>query len=320
MRKPAVVIYHGPTCFDGFTAAWVFKLFRPDTTDFFPIQYGDTTIPDVRGREVWILDFSFPRPAMKTIIKESERTIVLDHHKTAAENLHGLLQEMRIEGIQRSADILIFDEKRSGAGMTYDFLEDDKQKRAGYRLPRHNGRRANWLVDHVEDGDLWRFAIPGSPEVRAFLGSKKMDFETWSKILKDGEENAIRGGGMIMEYLDSYGEKACDTAKMEKIAGHLVPTMTIAYMNCSEHLAKLLTKYPDAPFAASYFRRSDGKWQFSLRSRGNFDVAEIAKTFGGGGHKPAAGFEADRLPWDDEEMSVDSSIKLAESIRQSGDI
>jgi hypothetical protein len=77
MRKPPVVIFHGPTCFDGFTAAWVFKLFRPETTEFYPIQYGNPDRPIVKGRETWILDFSFPRETMKAIIKESERTIVL---------------------------------------------------------------------------------------------------------------------------------------------------------------------------------------------------------------------------------------------------
>lgn len=33
-----------------------------------------------------------------------------------------------------------------------------------------------------------------------------------------------------------------------------------------------------------------GKFQYSLRSRGDFDVSAIAKKFGGGGHKNAAGF------------------------------
>jgi nanoRNase/pAp phosphatase (c-di-AMP/oligoRNAs hydrolase) len=44
-------------------------------------------------------------------------------------------------------------------------------------------------------------------------------------------------------------------------------------------------------FAVGFFQRADGKWQYSLRSRGNFDVSKLAERYGGGGHKPSAGFE-----------------------------
>ena len=73
--------------------------------------------------------------------------------------------------------------------------------------------------------------------------------------------------------------------------------MNIAHVNASEHLNGLLEKHADAPFVASYFRREDGLWQFSLRSRKGFDVSEIAKHYGGGGHAQAAGFTLTRLPW-----------------------
>jgi len=33
-----------------------------------------------------------------------------------------------------------------------------------------------------------------------------------------------------------------------------------------------------------------GRYQYNLRSRGDFDVSEVAKQFGGGGHAGAAGF------------------------------
>lgn len=36
---------------------------------------------------------------------------------------------------------------------------------------------------------------------------------------------------------------------------------------------------------------ADGLIQWSLRSRGDFDVSEVAKQYGGGGHRPAAGFQ-----------------------------
>ncbi len=51
-----------------------------------------------------------------------------------------------------------------------------------------------------------------------------------------------------------------------------------------------LRLYPDAPFAGVYYDKPDGSQTWSLRSIGEFDVAAVAKTFGGGGHRNAAGF------------------------------
>lgn len=55
--------------------------------------------------------------------------------------------------------------------------------------------------------------------------------------------------------------------------------------------------FPDAPFSASYCDRGDGKRSYSLRSLGDFDVSAVARMFGGGGHRNAAGFVVD-LPAD----------------------
>jgi oligoribonuclease NrnB/cAMP/cGMP phosphodiesterase (DHH superfamily) len=59
--------------------------------------------------------------------------------------------------------------------------------------------------------------------------------------------------------------------------------------NISEYNSLILDTYFAIPFSASYFIK-EGKKIYSLRSRGDFDVSVIAKAFGGGGHKNAAGF------------------------------
>jgi nanoRNase/pAp phosphatase (c-di-AMP/oligoRNAs hydrolase) len=47
-----------------------------------------------------------------------------------------------------------------------------------------------------------------------------------------------------------------------------------------------------ALFGAYWFLRADGVVQFGLRStEDGIDVSEIAATYGGGGHKHAAGFQ-----------------------------
>ena len=67
------------------------------------------------------------------------------------------------------------------------------------------------------------------------------------------------------------------------------------YQNASEMRSVLLDRHPDCVFAAGYFQRADVRWQFSLRSRSDFDVSSVAKRYGGGGHAGAAGFDVASL-------------------------
>ena len=76
---------------------------------------------------------------------------------------------------------------------------------------------------------------------------------------------------------------------LKDVGGYLVPTVN-AVMFQSEIGNRLNELYPDSPFAALYFDLADGNRKWSLRSRGEFNVAELAENFGGGGHKNAAGF------------------------------
>ena len=84
-------------------------------------------------------------------------------------------------------------------------------------------------------------------------------------------------------------EMMADQATVRQVGGHTVPVVNAtAYF--SEVGEVLCMRFPDAPFTAYYFDRADGKRQWGLRSRGGFDVSEVAKTYGGGGHAAAAGF------------------------------
>jgi hypothetical protein len=75
------------------------------------------------------------------------------------------------------------------------------------------------------------------------------------------------------------------------IAGHTVPACNVPYMWASDAGHIMAQGHP---FAACFW--IDGKEiAFSLRSAPDgLDVSEIAKRFGGGGHKHAAAF---KLPW-----------------------
>ncbi len=307
MSKAPLVVYHG-NCSDGWTAAWVFRyfkskdrLFKGHDIEYFPAKHGDIeNLPDTKGRQVWFVDFTYPKEIMMDLIVASKRTTIYDHHKSAKADLENIIQDIRDQrNVLRNDDKVVFDMSRSGAGITFDELEREHGLKHGGTKPRFNDRRSLWLVDYVEDRDIWANKLPDTEEVSAYLATAPMTFEAWDDVEKIGVEDVAQSGSSVLKYIDQYGSIVIDSVRYEHIGKYKVPTINIPIPNNSEHLNRLAKLSPKAEFSVGYYRRSDGKWSFSLRSIGDFDVSEVAKTFGGGGHKNAAGFECNELPWEE---------------------
>jgi uncharacterized protein len=253
-----LVIYHG-ACRDGFTAAWVARRRYPDA--MFHAGYFGERPPDVAGRTVLIVDFSYPRAVMQGMSGQAESVLLLDHHKTARDDLIGLPNAF-------------FDMERSGAGIAWDHL-----------FP---GEDRPWLVDYVEDRDLWRFRLPSSKAINAYISALSFEFEVWSKTQASGPEEARRLGEAILTKMDQYVAEVSKNARMIDIAGYRVPAVNASPVDVSELLEVLAT---GRPFAVGWSVRFDGLFQYSLRSEaGAVDVSAVARAFGGGGHEHAAGF------------------------------
>jgi oligoribonuclease NrnB/cAMP/cGMP phosphodiesterase (DHH superfamily) len=305
MQKSPLVVFHG-SCFDGFTAAWIFRrfkgkdrMFQGHEVEYFPAFHGSDKLPDTKGRHVWFLDFTYSKKIMMDLIVASKRTTIYDHHKSAKADLENIILDIQEErNVLRKNDKVLFDSTRSGAGITFDELEREHGLKYGGINPRFNDRRSVWLVDYVEDRDIWKNELPDTEEVSAYLSIVPMTFEAWDEVQKIGVEDIVKAGSAIKKYIDAYGASARGNVRWEQLGQYKVPTINIPYMSCSEHIGTLAIENPKAPFAVGYFRTSSGKWKISLRSRGDFDVSALAVTYGGGGHAGAAGFEVDNLPWE----------------------
>ena len=254
-----LVIYHGK-CIDGFTSAWVaWTKWGPDA-EYIGASYGEEP-PDVRGRDVLIVDFSYKRSVLERMAEEARSLRVLDHHKTAEEDLRGL-------------PFCLFDMERSGAGIAWDDLRCTERP---------------WLVDYVEDRDLWRWELPDSRAVSAYISTVEQTFPAWSHLAAMPLSQAAERGAAVVSYIDRYVQEMSAQARWVEFEGHRVPVVNAPYLNTSELVGALAEA---APFAVGWFQRQDGKYQHSLRSRGDgaVDVSEVAKRYGGGGHRNAAGF------------------------------
>lgn len=262
--KP-LCIYHA-NCADGFGAAWVVRRALGEAVEFHPGIYYEAP-PDVTGRNVIMVDFSYKRPVLVEMSKRAKTVFILDHHKSAQEDLVDLPANVTA----------VFDMDHSGAmlaWMHYFPIQPPPQ-----------------LIRHIEDRDLWRFEIPGTRAVQAAVFSYPYDFEVWD-VLMDVPTQALVQEGMTIErkHFKDLDELIPQVTRRMKIAGHDVPAANLPYTFSSD-AGHILGK--GEPFAACYWDTPGGR-AFSLRSEpGGTDVSAIAKMYGGGGHEHAAGFTVD---------------------------
>jgi len=259
-----ICIYHG-NCFDGWTAAWVVKNNYPDILLHREVYDRPANVPDVKDQDVIIVDYTYKRDIMERILNEAKSLLVLDHHKTAEEALKGMPQEN-----------FIFDMKRSGAGIAWDYFHAPMWHRP-------------WLVDYIEDRDIWNKFLPNTDIIHAFIASHKRTMENWDMLAEMPLEEAVEKGRAIHNFMERYIEAVVKEARKTTWMGLDIAVVNCPYLMCSE-IGNRLCKEMDVAFSVSWFQNPTGQYNYSLRSIGDFDVSKVAAAFGGGGHKNAAGF------------------------------
>lgn len=294
--KPDLCIYHA-NCTDGFGAAYaVWKRFG-DAVEYVAAQYGDEP-PVVAGKNVVIVDFSYKRPVLDALASFAQTILILDHHKTAQEDLAGLPMcsgEYSPQGMlawKEMAGVPValfanFDMERSGTRIAWDYF--------------HPGEPVPVLLRMIEDRDLWRFKLPETRAVVEAARSYDATFPWWNGLIRLAEDEAglrrlVNEGEAILRRQTKDIEALLGGRRTMRIGGHDVPVANVPGFLASDagHAMN-----EGVLFCATYFDAAD-KRVFSLRSRGDFDVSAIAKLYGGGGHKNAAGFQRP-LGWNGDE-------------------
>jgi uncharacterized protein len=250
---PDIVLYHAE-CSDGFGAAWaIWKRFP--AARFVPVKHGHPPPEGLHSQRVVIVDFSYARPILEALAAETKALLVLDHHITAEQALAGL-------------PYTYFDQSKSGAVLAWEWA---------------HGNAAPWLLNYIQDKDLWKWALPGSREINAALASYPFDFKLWDEFSQSTLEQE---GRAILRYEQELVGKLSAQAVLVEFQGQVVPSVHSAIL--TSQIGERLS--PHHPFCVIWHDR-DGRRFFSMRSREDgSDVGAIAASFGGGGHTHAAGF------------------------------
>lgn len=260
-------------CSAAIMAAWC-KLID-EQPEFIEIGYKDPVpLERISGR-IAIVDFSFKPEIMEKIRERTTEIIWCDHHKTAEH---------------------------------YGY--DDLPGRRDFTNKGLSGCECTWLycfvgepipaaVKLIGDYDSWR--LETEPACFEFFEGMKLEdthptSELWKSLLSIQYMPIIDQikdkGRSAIQYRDNYCADMLKAYGYEtKIAGHKAIALNI-YRFGSSQFGQAFYKYP---ICLAYIH--DGKkFTVSLYSD-EINVGKIAESFGGGGHRGAAGFVCETLPF-----------------------
>jgi oligoribonuclease NrnB/cAMP/cGMP phosphodiesterase (DHH superfamily) len=273
-----LIIYHAH-CNDGFGAAWAAWKALKETglVELYPASYGQEPPYELMnaGVDVHIVDFSYPPDKLLTLCSMSKTVTMLDHHKTAIEAY------AQYASPDEPNCTIVFDTARSGAQLAWDYY--------------HPGKLTPRLIAHIQDRDLWKKELDYTEEVHLNLSTLQKDLKVWDLVITNCDRSGfeynkfVEGGAAIKRYYDQLIQNILATNKVEVF----IDGVRGLSCNCPGALASdmgnLLAK-ESGTYGLTWEETKDAAEKISLRSIGDYDVASIAKSFGGGGHLNAAGF------------------------------
>lgn len=297
-----LVVYHA-NCPDGRAAAWVMQRHYPDATllaRHYDASFDETIRSAAVDADVFYVDFSTSRDSLIKLCAVAKSVTVLDHHKTAREELTAFVDPPKNLRIA-------FDMSRCGAMLAWDYLCNPRY------MPLSEIRVGSWdsygntvgsrvtsrFIEYVQDRDLWTWALPNSREVSAWMSSFPDDLlscDVMSQAIDNDLKSVVHMGAAILQFQKRRIEAVLRNAMQITIQGPNATFYQVPCVNTASFISEvgeaLTAAYPAAPFSATFFIRSDGKrvWSLRVSQDKNFDASAIAKHHGGGGHAKACGW------------------------------
>lgn len=282
---------------DGRASAAIIKSIYSEAKTY-EINYGEE-IPweDIKDNDVYIVDFSFELEDMKRALKEAKSLTWIDHHLSAIKKLDSISDQ--IQGLR---DI---EETYAGCELTWQYMCFDEP------MPRVINLLGRYDVHDYADPTV----LPFQYAMRTKETDPKNAMNLWINLLNNqddpGEidflelekenmvEDIIEEGRPIERFIENRNlEFVKNNAVCVILSGYKFLAVN-TYLDNSNALEKVFTagKWD----AMMVFYRKSGGWSVSMYNGDHataVDCSEVAKKYGGGGHKDAAGFLCEKLPFE----------------------
>ncbi|RLA26094.1 MAG: DHH family phosphoesterase [Gammaproteobacteria bacterium] len=272
-NQKITVLYHAD-CLDGYGAAWSVWKSLGDDVHYQAVRH-QVPMPDFpAGTELYILDFCYPMEQLLKAAKIARKIVVLDHHISAQRGFEAYQGEIP-DNLK-----MIFNMQQSGCIMTWNYFHGD------IAPPK--------LLLHIQDHDLWRHQIAHTEEInKALFLHRPISFAAFEhmkleSLYREGKLLLKQHRKMVKALLNSR-----HTITLDGSVGLAVNAPGAFSSDLGQALARI-----SGTFGLTYHYHGRRQcYECGLRSIGEFDVAQLAVSFGGGGHQNAAGFSIDSKPF-----------------------
>lgn len=298
-----LILFHAK-CADGAGAAWAAWNLFGDEAEYRPALHGDPvpTNNEVRRRDVYVLDFSYPMDELRRMAAVASKVVVIDHHKTAFERALNEASPDQVLACDLSERSLVF------SGTQLRIMIDLDHSGAVLAWRHFHQAPVPDILLYIQDRDLWQWNLTDSKAVSAAIEAAgvRADFRKLHGLLI---YELVRDGGAILRSQEQYVDAIVDGAEIVRLKNSppglwsdstlfFAANTPILQSEVGALLAEMSRLKGNAPVGAAWFwDGSRGTYRVSLRSVAGFDVTAIAKAHSGGGHPASAGFECKELPW-----------------------
>lgn len=264
---------------DGHCSGAIAKLRYPDC-ELIPINYGDEFPWDniVPGEGVIMVDFSLqPFDGMLRLASLVSLTWI-DHHASA-------IREYEERGLDA---LVVLDSGRAACELFWAHLHPGELVPTAVRLL---GRYDVW--DHSDERTL-----PFQYGLR-LEDTNPENQELWNNLFTwtESNETILSAGKTVLKYIGQanreYVNACAFTTELDGLR-----CIAVNRMRTNSQVFDAIWD-EDKHDAMLTFGWRNGRWTVSLYTyKDDVDVSEITKARGGGGHKNAAGFQCDELPFE----------------------
>lgn len=227
--------------------------------------------------KIVMVDFSLPPDEMSKIhawsLEKSWREFIwIDHHKTAIEAIDNTIKGSREIGC-------------AACELAWEYFN----REAIPETVRLLGRYDVW--DH-EDPKV----LPFQFGARLYVTAPERNLDFWENWFCSFPQKVLDEGITVLRYIKQDNAKYVSACAFEtELKGHRCIAVNKALAN-SQTFDSIWDE--DKYDVMLTFSRKKGFWTISLyTTKDSVDVSAIAKELGGGGHKNAAGFTCDVLPF-----------------------
>ncbi len=282
------VFYHNADLDGICSAAIIYQNNQGKPCDFYGINYGDIfpwddikPLPSGQKELVYMVDFSLPINGMIKLANVCD-LIWVDHHDTA-------IKAAKENTIPLTSLAMVLNNDKAGCELTWEYI--------------HGGAEMPMAIYYLGRWDIWKWK--DIPNCKSFqMGMRELGLKynspIWELLFNDGKgrtsafSDIVKSGETIERYTNTQNANRCKYGAFPTTF-HNLKAICLNGGGGSQLFDSIYNE-TDYDIMIAFQMNKDKKWTVSLYStKLEIHCGEIAKLYGGGGHKGAAGFISNNL-------------------------